>query len=527
MSLKIKSSGINFNVSTINDFPTDGLEDGLVCVVTDKDRGGTFVYRSADSAVNNGGTIFNGWTRQYNGAVNVKWFGAKGDGIADDTTSITNAMVSNNISSSNSFGGYSGIYVGNSIPIYFPKGKYVISSTLPLSDYMVLIGDDAIIMPSASFISTNWGLTGSFWMGKIKGIQIINFTNGMYINTGNVDTDVVDIKECSFINNGTALKYNSTSSQCITDSCKFHNNKTTLYIESCDNFVLSNSWLSEGLVQSNYSGSIINYGALKIINLLFVPKAQSSSNTSVVANYGSINITLSRFGAESGSRTIINNFKEGSDNNLWEVSITNSSVYTATGDPIVLYKFPNNIIFKDNRGLTDDAAALSFNSYLTTVDAELARIGTTISFAIDIDFQLAKGIEVLLYRKVAPFILIDNETVSYGYSSGIVTNTVYDDVKFFGNKNNVDYYFFRRHTVYQIDINLDAETGGTFARYLVKSNYAGTGIADLIPIYEGATTSAPRLFNSSGYLKIKTNGIVAAQNYTYRVSRVDSGYYAV
>ena len=64
MSLKVKSNGINFNVPTIEDLPTERLEEGLVCVVTDENRGGVFVYREANALVNNGGTIFNGWTRQ-------------------------------------------------------------------------------------------------------------------------------------------------------------------------------------------------------------------------------------------------------------------------------------------------------------------------------------------------------------------------------------------------------------------------------------------------------------------------------
>jgi len=54
--------------------------------------GGLFNYDSSQSATNNGGTIINGWIRQYDGTVNVKWFGAKGDNIADDTISINLAL---------------------------------------------------------------------------------------------------------------------------------------------------------------------------------------------------------------------------------------------------------------------------------------------------------------------------------------------------------------------------------------------------------------------------------------------------
>lgn len=76
MSLKIKSNGIQYNVPTIASLPTTDLEEGQVCVVAEEGRGGTFIYRVADAATNNGGTIFNGWTRQYDGAVEKSWFGS-------------------------------------------------------------------------------------------------------------------------------------------------------------------------------------------------------------------------------------------------------------------------------------------------------------------------------------------------------------------------------------------------------------------------------------------------------------------
>lgn len=41
-----------------------------------RDGGGFFIYDESKSNDNNGGTIFNGWVRQYSGDVDISWFGA-------------------------------------------------------------------------------------------------------------------------------------------------------------------------------------------------------------------------------------------------------------------------------------------------------------------------------------------------------------------------------------------------------------------------------------------------------------------
>lgn len=85
--MKITNKAIKFTVDTVDELLTITGEENQVIVVSDENRGGTFIYRSAKSTVNDGGVTFNGWCRQFGGAVNVKWFG-------DDDTVATKKAIS-------------------------------------------------------------------------------------------------------------------------------------------------------------------------------------------------------------------------------------------------------------------------------------------------------------------------------------------------------------------------------------------------------------------------------------------------
>ena len=112
-------------VAEVTDLTTTLALTSTTAIVKDSNRGGVFIYDATQSGVNNGGTIFNGWVRQYDGAVNVKWFGAVGDGATDDTASIQSAIDNT---------------VGK---VYIPKGVFLLSSTIKLKIETILIGDGA------------------------------------------------------------------------------------------------------------------------------------------------------------------------------------------------------------------------------------------------------------------------------------------------------------------------------------------------------------------------------------------------
>jgi len=103
-------------VDTINGFPLVA-SDGDTVIVRDLNRGGTFIYDSSKVANDNQGTNFNGWIRQYDGAVNVKWFGADTTGNIDSSSAIISALSS------------------MQIPKLVFDGNIKISQTIPITVY--------------------------------------------------------------------------------------------------------------------------------------------------------------------------------------------------------------------------------------------------------------------------------------------------------------------------------------------------------------------------------------------------------
>ena len=87
--------------------------------------------------------------------VNVKKYGAKGDGITDDTDSVNRAL-------------------NNSGCVYFPKGTYIINSPILLNDGQSIIGDG----PGNTIIKAASSFSGIAVISTKKFNQINNIDNG-------------------------------------------------------------------------------------------------------------------------------------------------------------------------------------------------------------------------------------------------------------------------------------------------------------------------------------------------------------
>jgi hypothetical protein len=179
--------------------------------------GGTFYWDATSTDTDNGGTIIQAtgvttgrWMRVFSGAVNVKWFGAKGDGVTNNNTTILAAAD-----------------YATEGELYFPAGEYTFSDLTGISFHQTILSGDgrettilrytattgtAITLAGSSehFVmrdisiqgpvggthSSGWGIifTGNTRYAKLDNASVKGFANGIWLQVGwNITIDHTQI----------------------------------------------------------------------------------------------------------------------------------------------------------------------------------------------------------------------------------------------------------------------------------------------------------------------------------------------
>ena len=268
-----------YTVSTVDDLVSIP-SSYTTAIVKDLDRGGTFIWSA--TGTDNDGTVFAGatgyWTRQYSGAVNVKWFGAKGDGVTDDTLAIQNAL---DIAKS----------------IYISSGNYIISSPLHLKyPKQDIIGEHN----GTTQISTSSSFTGTTFGGILRTAVLVYQPDGDPVEfAGSVIGGVIKNIVLACYNRSDGIVFNRINQQCkvedvhiyepfvgIDNYLGFCHTYTNVYIQGAKiigirlrngsngtsingGFIFGTNFLTDrcdiGILVETYSGgNAINGGAIEI-----------------------------------------------------------------------------------------------------------------------------------------------------------------------------------------------------------------------------------------------------------------------
>lgn len=226
-------SNVSYQVATIDDLAS-APADAKVCLVTDPARGGVFIYNDSLKTINNKGTIINGWVRQYFGDVDVKWFGALGNGTTDDTQAIQDAV--------------------NAEPeIYLSEGTYLVSDTITIpsnhgvkgtqNSFMYMEEDNKTLFKLSNYSAVRGvmfkGLAdrqsqvfvlvdGGASLGEVSktivtGCTFISVGGSAYKITNVVNKTNI-LSDCVFTLNGVGVEYGLNANGLAISNCVFEQN---------------------------------------------------------------------------------------------------------------------------------------------------------------------------------------------------------------------------------------------------------------------------------------------------------------
>jgi hypothetical protein len=313
--------------------------------------------------------------------VSVKDFGAVGDGVADDTAAIQAAFtygVTITQAAQVTVNGVLSSLVSAAPEIYFPIGRYRISSAINAPSYLYAKGEQAEILQSDLTKDILYCLTAVRW--HVDGITFIGGRHHAYIGNPNTDVTLYLFENCDFVlSQGYAIKteaqggvWTHMSANLTIRKCIFDRPNKVLD-NCCDSAVIDDSWVFvDKLNFAANSAAIRNRGdtgrpQLYLKNFFGVPTMGTGGTRLAgvrwIDNYvGAVIATNTRFGGEDAGMPPVYQMAATPTAYPWfgaEVTIRDSWTFAGesssgtSGVLVLIGGVPQKITIENNLGPLD------------------------------------------------------------------------------------------------------------------------------------------------------------------------------
>lgn len=242
---------------------------------------------------------------------NVREYGAKGDGQADDTAAILKTIEAASKDPSCTSQQIYPVYHGIQPEVIFPAGTYRLTAPLPFTEYMHFRGEGNAALkpdkPDQDIFITRPG--SSAWRNQFSGLLFLGGARAIVLNTHNMDSGHLLIQRCQFYGQTVCSVYGEDGcnsaflkiSDCVFLFCE------QVLRNTCDMGVIADCWITTRPEMKN-KAVLENRGYLIAERILGVPSVVPTNDQRWIDNYGSVTCRNFRFGGEGAGFTPIVNF---------------------------------------------------------------------------------------------------------------------------------------------------------------------------------------------------------------------------
>jgi hypothetical protein len=246
------------------------------------------------------------------GIINVKDYGAQGDGVTDDTIAIRAAVTAAGATRGET--DPTGVYVQTGPVLLFPEGKYIISDQINLnnsSGVLEVRGEGRPIIQQTDS-SKNIFISYYAYRRSLRNITLSGGKNQIYFSNPNVGPGDIVIEHCRFYGSADfAISTNVPSNSIRVTDCEFINCKQVWYHQLSVQSTMRDCTVSVDSRMANKAAIDHRAGTLTVESVAFVPSSASVGQR-WIDNYGeSLTVKRCRFGSGgSGGITPIYNYRK-------------------------------------------------------------------------------------------------------------------------------------------------------------------------------------------------------------------------
>jgi parallel beta-helix repeat protein len=390
---------------------------------TDGDGGGGDFYWDAVSVeADNGGTIFQvtgtttgRWKRIYSGSVSVKWFGAKGDGVVDDTVALSNAFSW--LSASN----YRKL-IGNTNDSYLCKQTLPITSSAGIFDGNGCIFYHAVTSNNPLFIFNNtsqspfelrnFTVFGSGTVGNVISIfgALAGSPSFLTIDNVKVNSVIGTGKNSTGTSVPSCFVWCENSMTIRITNCTIYNSSGGIYFTNTQKILISNTTIDTILTGRHL---YLNGCRHIVINGRSIINGGTNSGQCEFIGNTSLSVTETRF--KSGNGYAIS--ATGQNNSL-TISRCNFEVYECTSSSVLV---------------TTSASGVNlYSNYFTLINSGASTIFT--QAVIDIIDESGGGYISLSGKIESNKIIVNNGLT---LNAGIRLNSSLNSLRGWSVNNNI------------------------------------------------------------------------------------------